>query len=197
LKTELEAYKTGLSSRVALVIANKADAVVDPEEGRKKLEELQMLAGEGVSVMPISARLRHNTFKALDVLRDHVERARLEAMEVKVIEVGKSSRVRRMLDEARLNREQEKKDWKDLIEVERAPTEEELKRWNQMIRRKTLDDLDVQETDRLEDQLLVEDDQPSRLDRERTPSPDEILESDDQSKPLSSPSSTDWQDVKW
>ncbi|KAJ3331962.1 hypothetical protein HDU76_001690 [Blyttiomyces sp. JEL0837] len=70
LKRELEAYQVGLSKRPSMVIANKADLGAF---ARENLESLMEEAGEGVPVVPVSAKERKNIVMATSVLRNMIE----------------------------------------------------------------------------------------------------------------------------
>lgn len=95
LINELEAYKPGLSARVSMVIANKADLFTPGsstagrevavqrlrmleaymrEVGRKQVEEgTRDKAREEIAVIPLSAKLRQNVPKVVAVLRSHAK----------------------------------------------------------------------------------------------------------------------------
>ena len=93
LHDELEAYKPGLSAKVRVVIANKADLLGesgerDVEAAREKLRRLEKfvhteLTPENVpsplEVIPISAKYSQNLRKILTSLRKYVEEARQAA----------------------------------------------------------------------------------------------------------------------
>ena len=81
LRHELEQYRPGLADRAVIVLANQADRVPE-DEARAKLDRLREAAGPGLVVVPLSAKARLNTGKALALLRTHVERARAEAAAV-------------------------------------------------------------------------------------------------------------------
>ena len=79
LNRELEAYRRGLSARVALVVANKADllgdaAGVPAADARAKLARLQadvdlLFAPRHVPVIPVAAALRQNVAAVVRALR--------------------------------------------------------------------------------------------------------------------------------
>ena len=90
LREELEKYKTGMSNRARMVIANKADllsAAGDPEEVRlaraklARLEEIvrdEMDHGDRVlDVVPTSGKYSQNLLSVVRKLRTYVEEARL------------------------------------------------------------------------------------------------------------------------
>jgi GTP-binding protein len=66
LRQELEAYKPGLTRRPSVVIANKADL---GDVARQNLDGLRKEAGEGVPVVPVSAKDRKNITTATSILR--------------------------------------------------------------------------------------------------------------------------------
>ena len=77
LNTELEAYRPGLSSRVAMVVANKADLLgnehIPAADARVKLERLQsdvdlIFAPRRVPVVPVAAKLRQNLPRVVQTL---------------------------------------------------------------------------------------------------------------------------------
>ncbi|WFC97216.1 [histone H3]-dimethyl-L-lysine(36) demethylase [Malassezia brasiliensis] len=76
LNRELEAYRRGLSARVALVVANKADLLGDvpAADARAKLARLQadvdlLFAPRHVPVVPVAAALRQNVAAVVRALR--------------------------------------------------------------------------------------------------------------------------------
>ena len=73
LRHELEAYKIGLTSKPSLVIANKADLT---DMARRNIQALSVEAGDGVPVIPVSAKERKNILRATSVLRKLVESVR-------------------------------------------------------------------------------------------------------------------------
>ena len=82
LNRELDAYRPGLSGRVGLIVANKADLLDAGEEalvdGREKLARLRsdvdMLYGPGrVPVVPISAKHRQNVERLARKLQQVVQ----------------------------------------------------------------------------------------------------------------------------
>jgi GTP-binding protein len=95
LKNELETYQEGMSSRIRMVIANKADLVASPssapsdemvEEAQARLKKLEDYVkselGEDVVVVPISAKYRMNLRKAVVLLKGYVDDARVEKQAV-------------------------------------------------------------------------------------------------------------------
>ena len=78
LKKELEAYKAGLSERVRLVVASKADLCRDPQEAGVKIERLQAWVAEHASadarVVVVSAAQRANMHKLISLIRDELVR---------------------------------------------------------------------------------------------------------------------------
>ncbi|KAJ3414949.1 hypothetical protein HDV05_005780 [Chytridiales sp. JEL 0842] len=70
LRNELEAYKPGLSAKPSIVIANKADL---GDAARKNIKALMEEAGEGVPVVPVSAKEKRNITTATGMLRKVVE----------------------------------------------------------------------------------------------------------------------------
>jgi GTP-binding protein len=79
LRAELEAYRPGLSSRAALVVANKADLVADEARARDLLAGLRADVGVDVPVLPLSAKHRHNVPLVVRLLRTAVTAARSRA----------------------------------------------------------------------------------------------------------------------
>ncbi|KAF9450816.1 GTP1/OBG subdomain-containing protein [Macrolepiota fuliginosa MF-IS2] len=99
LKNELETYQEGMSSRIKMVIANKADLVAaeplsssspsEPsvesiEEAQARLKRLEEYVktelGDDVVVVPVSAKYRMNLRKVIALMRDYVEDARAEKL---------------------------------------------------------------------------------------------------------------------
>lgn len=97
LKGELEAYQEGMSSRIKLVIANKADLVAaqpspgssssapsaeSVEEAKTRLRRLEEYVrkelGDDVIVVPVSAKYRMNLRKVVALMKGYVEDARAE-----------------------------------------------------------------------------------------------------------------------
>jgi len=89
LEDELEKYKVGMSRRVRIVIANKADLLADDgnakevEAAREKLRRLeefvlQTLAVEGrtIDVIPVSAKFSQNLTRIVQLMRMYVEDAK-------------------------------------------------------------------------------------------------------------------------
>ncbi|KAG9015412.1 GTPase of the mitochondrial inner membrane that associates with the large ribosomal subunit [Tulasnella sp. JGI-2019a] len=95
LKSELEQYKPGLSRKVRMVLANKADLIGrdgDEEEaelGREMLEELRQvvreeIADEGqpeIDVVPISGKFKVNLGPAVQKMAQYVREAREQQRE--------------------------------------------------------------------------------------------------------------------
>ena len=95
LKTELETYQTGMSSRIKMVIANKADLVAPQtsssssspsaetvEAAKARLVRLEEYArkelGKDVVVIPVSAKYRMNLRKVVTLMRGYVDAYREE-----------------------------------------------------------------------------------------------------------------------
>lgn len=92
LKHELETYQEGMSSRIKMVIANKADLVAAPtstlssaesvEEAKACLSRLENYVkkelGEDVVVVPVSAKYRMNLRKVVALMKGYVDIARTE-----------------------------------------------------------------------------------------------------------------------
>ncbi|XP_006455310.1 hypothetical protein AGABI2DRAFT_209738 [Agaricus bisporus var. bisporus H97] len=91
LKNELETYQKGMSSRIRMVIANKADLVAGPssasssgavEEAKARLKKLEdcvkVELGADVVVVPVSAKYRMNLRKVVTLMKEYVEDARDE-----------------------------------------------------------------------------------------------------------------------
>ncbi|KAF7762237.1 hypothetical protein Agabi119p4_8830 [Agaricus bisporus var. burnettii] len=91
LKNELETYQKGMSSRIRMVIANKADLVAGPssasssgtvEEAKARLKKLEDCVkvglGADVVVVPVSAKYRMNLRKVVTLMKEYVEDARDE-----------------------------------------------------------------------------------------------------------------------
>lgn len=83
LKTELEAYKPGLSERAGVVVLNKGDAVPE-EEGKKRVEEVTAFVSEHKSgqVIVLSGRYGLGMETLVALLADNVEKARIERAEM-------------------------------------------------------------------------------------------------------------------
>ncbi|KAI8592464.1 obg family GTPase CgtA [Geranomyces variabilis] len=71
LKTELEMYKPGLTSKPTLIVANKADMGAVAKDNLVKLKAMV-----GVPIVPVSAMERKNITRATAVMREIVERIR-------------------------------------------------------------------------------------------------------------------------
>lgn len=95
LKTELETYQEGMSSRIRMVIANKADLVAPQtsssfpspsaetvQEAKARLAQLEEYVwrelGKDVDVVPVSAKYRMNMRKVVALMRGYVEAFREE-----------------------------------------------------------------------------------------------------------------------
>lgn len=91
LQKELSDYKSGMNGRCKIVIANKADLIVQGEEGKRRLEELKQHVldmedwevrngvrslgprGTGkIRVVPVSAKLRLNVAKIVEMLGEEL-----------------------------------------------------------------------------------------------------------------------------
>jgi GTP-binding protein len=97
LKSELETYQEGMSSRIKMVIANKADLVASQpssgasspsaesvEEAKARLTRLEEYArqelGHDVIVVPVSAKYRMNLRKLVALMKGYVKDAREEKL---------------------------------------------------------------------------------------------------------------------
>jgi len=95
LKTELETYQEGMSSRIRMVIANKADLVAPQtsssfpptsgeavREAKARLSQLEEYVrkelGKDVVVVPVSAKYRMNLRKVVALMKGYVEAHREE-----------------------------------------------------------------------------------------------------------------------
>ncbi|KAF5348871.1 hypothetical protein D9756_009773 [Leucocoprinus leucothites] len=102
LKAELETYQEGMSSRIRMVIANKADLVASQpssdssspsaeaiEEAKARLARLEKCArqelGEDLIVVPVSAKYRMNLRKVVALMKGYAEEARNEKMAVQEV----------------------------------------------------------------------------------------------------------------
>ena len=78
LKEELEAYKEGMSGKARMVVANKAD-LQGEEEGKEKLRKLEEYVkeqlGEGIDVVPVSAKYSLNLKRVVGLMKGYVESA--------------------------------------------------------------------------------------------------------------------------
>ncbi|KAI8378604.1 obg family GTPase CgtA [Blakeslea trispora] len=83
LQYELEAYRSGLTERQSLIVANKADKVGTAKEN---LALLQKQVGQSIPIIPVSAKYEKNVLKLTSVLRKQVEhiRSKEEAEKIKL-----------------------------------------------------------------------------------------------------------------
>ncbi|KAI8969189.1 obg family GTPase CgtA [Mycotypha africana] len=87
LQYELNAYKSGLTDRQSLIVANKADKV---GTAKNNLEQLQAHVKGSIPIVPVSARYEKNVLKLTSVLRKEVERIRaIEIEEARKLEEAK------------------------------------------------------------------------------------------------------------
>ncbi|KAJ9081310.1 GTPase of the mitochondrial inner membrane that associates with the large ribosomal subunit [Entomophthora muscae] len=70
LRSELELYKSGLSEKPSLIVANKADL---PTVGPHTLHEFKNLIPSDIQVIPVSAKLGKNVSRATLAMRRLVE----------------------------------------------------------------------------------------------------------------------------
>ncbi|OBZ89566.1 GTPase Obg [Choanephora cucurbitarum] len=85
LQYELEAYRSGLTERQSLVVANKADKV---GRAKENLASLQKQVGQSIPIIPVSAKYEKNILKLTSVLRKQVEliRSKEKAEKIKLQE---------------------------------------------------------------------------------------------------------------
>ncbi|KAI9486502.1 MAG: obg family GTPase CgtA [Benjaminiella poitrasii] len=78
LQHELEAYRSGLTKRQSLVVANKADMAGTAKDN---LTLLQSQVSDTIPIIPISAKYEKNIVKLTSILRKQVENIRLKEEE--------------------------------------------------------------------------------------------------------------------